>query len=186
MSAPAFDLGIATTLGLDQMRFTAYHEAGHLAVSEGCGIPVKSLEISKSWFSGGTSGVTRMDLDAVAQPHPFIKDARMLTDAQIHGYLLTCLAGMRSVRLWFWATYGHFGPVEGVAFSDGGCGDEDNYRRVNRVVRISRSRAEAECDRILQVHWGRIVRAAEAVYQRGKIRGDRVPQDVPAQAPQLA
>lgn len=187
MTAP-FDLGIdfPEDHTVDELLLGAYHEAGHMAVSEGTGIKVDKMWISHSRWSG-VEGATMMDFEASnMQQDP--TDPRMweMTDAQVHSYLLTCLAGARAVRMWYLTAYGTEGPIGGVDWASGSGTDERHFRDMNRYARLPRSRADAECDRLLRLHWARITAASERLYVRGKMRASQVPQTVATQTPQVA
>lgn len=187
MSEP-FDLGIhpPDTPTMDELLLGAYHEGGHMAVSEGTGIKVDKVWISHSRWNGVT-GNTSMDFEATGMRRD-PTDPRMwdLTDAQVHSYLLTCLAGARAVRMWFLTAYGTEGPIDGIDWASGSSTDERHFHEINKYARLPRGRADAECDRLLRLHWARISAAAERLYVRGKMRASQVPQTVATQTPRVA
>lgn len=159
---------------MDELLLGSYHEGGHMAVAEGCGIRVTRMEIHREWRSG-LDGTTWLD---IKNSPGVIQDPEtgdfIVSEEQLHGYVLCCLTGWRAVRQWFLRTWFSEGPIAGVDADYGACSDMKEFRRLSRIIHLPLARAIEETDHLIHMHWGRIERATEQLYVRRRLNQARV------------
>jgi hypothetical protein len=173
MAEPEFELGAPHPKKMDELRLAAYHESGHMAIAEGCGIRVKYVEINKA-FLGGVSGVTWLDFRNTPGLRMNPDGSIDAPEEFIRANMLCCLAGWRTVHRWYLETWQSPGPIAEVSADSGCCTDLRHFREYSRMFPMSLPRGIQETDSLVNLYWPRITACAKALYARQKLDRARI------------
>lgn len=163
---------------VDKLRVAAFHEVAHCLVAEMSGLRTSDMWIKRKFFGGGCEGATGLDLGNTAGVYVEPDDPRLwhVEPEHVHAFLLTCIAGWRGVARWFNEIQDSEEAILGVS-PDHGC--RDDFRMFDCVNRgegmgLSKSRAAGEADRVISMHWSRVVKSAGQLYIRKRMDSTKV------------
>lgn len=163
---------------VNMMAMAAIHEITHCMVAEMSGLRTADIRIRRRWFGGCVDGATYLDLENTPGVYIDPADPRMyhVEPEHVRAFLLCCVAGWRGAAAWFREIQGSEEEIYGVS-PDWGCGDD--FRTFHCVCRgegvsLPMSRAAAEADRLISMHWSKIVAGAGRLFVARRIHADKV------------
>lgn len=161
---------------IDMFTMASFHEVAHCMVAEQSGLRTSKLRIQRRFLSDCVDGGTYLDLENTPGVYVDPDDPRMyhVEDEHVHAFLLCCVAGWRGAAAWFREVQGTEEAIYGTS-PDYGCScDFKAFNAVSRGFGLSKSRAAAEADALIRMHWGRIRAASAVLRARKRINASQV------------